>query len=122
MSDLNTLANQFVQYYYNVFQTDRSNLKPLYREDSMLTFEGAPFKGVNDIIGKLTSLPFQQVAHRIATLDAQPSINNGIIVMVTGELLIDQETNATRFSQAFQLIPEGTTYWVLNDVFRLNYG
>ncbi|CAG8585857.1 6385_t:CDS:10 [Funneliformis mosseae] len=59
------------------------------------------------------------VAHRIATLDAQPSINNGIIVMVTGELL---ETNAQRFSQAFQLIPEGSTYWVLNDVFRLNYG
>ncbi|RIA91234.1 nuclear transport factor 2 [Glomus cerebriforme] len=122
MSDLNNLATQFVQYYYSVFQSDRNNLKPLYRDDSMLTFEGAPFKGVNDIIGKLTSLPFQQVAHRIATLDAQPSINNGIIVMVTGELLIDQETNATRFSQAFQLIPEGSTYWVLNDVFRLNYG
>ncbi|CAB4375263.1 NTF2-like protein [Rhizophagus irregularis] len=122
MADLNTLASQFVQYYYQVFQSDRSNLKPLYRDDSMLTFEGAPFKGVNDIIGKLTSLPFQQVAHRIATLDAQPSINNGIIVMVTGELLIDQETNATRFSQAFQLIPDSGNYWVLNDVFRLNYG
>ncbi|EXX59491.1 Ntf2p [Rhizophagus irregularis DAOM 197198w] len=117
MADLNTLASQFVQYYYQVFQSDRSNLKPLYRDDSMLTFEGAPFKGVNDIIGKLT-----QVAHRIATLDAQPSINNGIIVMVTGELLIDQETNATRFSQAFQLIPDSGNYWVLNDVFRLNYG
>ncbi|CAI2162792.1 3617_t:CDS:2 [Funneliformis geosporum] len=122
MADLNTLATQFVQYYYGVFASDRNNLKPLYRDDSMLTFEGAPFKGVNDIISKLTSLPFQQVAHRIATLDAQPSINNGIFVMVTGELLIDQETNATRFSQAFQLIPEGSTYWVLNDVFRLNYG
>jgi hypothetical protein len=122
MADLTALASQFVQYYYNVFQSDRSNLKPLYRDDSMLTFEGSPFKGVNDIIGKLTSLPFQQVAHRIATLDAQPSINNGIIVMVTGELLIDQETNATRFSQAFQLIPDGSNYWVLNDVFRLNYG
>ncbi|CAB4375264.1 unnamed protein product [Rhizophagus irregularis] len=115
MADLNTLASQFVQYYYQVFQSDRSNLKPLYRDDSMLTFEGAPFKGVNDIIGKLTSLPFQQVAHRIATLDAQPSINNGIIVMVTGELLIDQETNATRFSQAFQLIPDSGNYWAKPD-------
>lgn len=30
MADLNTLASQFVQYYYQVFQSDRSNLKPLY--------------------------------------------------------------------------------------------
>ncbi|GBB87203.1 hypothetical protein RclHR1_13640007 [Rhizophagus clarus] len=122
MADLNTLANQFVQYYYNLFQTNRADLKPLYRDNSMLTFEGAQFQGVNAIIEKLTTLPFQQVAHRIATFDAQPSINNGIIVMVTGELLIDQETNAQRFSQTFQLIPDSGTYWVLNDVFRLNYG
>jgi hypothetical protein len=27
---------------------------PYQRDDSMLTFEGAQFKGVNDIIGKLT--------------------------------------------------------------------
>ncbi|CAG8529455.1 21535_t:CDS:10 [Rhizophagus irregularis] len=104
------------------FTAKVDKIKKEDHEKVKITFEGAPFKGVNDIIGKLTSLPFQQVAHRIATLDAQPSINNGIIVMVTGELLIDQETNATRFSQAFQLIPDSGNYWVLNDVFRLNYG
>ncbi|CAG8554967.1 9165_t:CDS:2 [Acaulospora colombiana] len=68
------------------------------------------------------SLPFQRVAHRIASTDAQPSISNGIFVVVTGELLVDEEQNPQRFTQAFQLIPEGNTYWVLNDIFRLNYG
>ncbi|CAG8609532.1 9907_t:CDS:2, partial [Scutellospora calospora] len=94
------------------------------RSQSMLTFEGLKFQGAELIIEKLTSLPFQQVQHRIATIDAQPSHPslNGIFVCVTGELLIDQETNPTRFTQAFQLIPDGTSYFVLNDIFRLNYG
>ncbi|RHZ49164.1 hypothetical protein Glove_529g32 [Diversispora epigaea] len=122
MSDANAFATQFINYYYSVFCSDRNNLRPLYREQSMLTFEGAPHQGVNNIIEKMTSLPFQRVAHRIASLDAQPSISNGIFVVVTGELLVDDEQNPQRFTQAFQLIPEGSTYWVLNDIFRLNYG
>ncbi|CAG8720495.1 13630_t:CDS:2, partial [Acaulospora morrowiae] len=50
-------------------------------------------------------------AHRIASIDAQPSISNGIFVVVTGELLVDEEQNPQRFTQAFQLIPEANTYW-----------
>lgn len=34
------------------------------------------------------SLPFQQVRHQIATFDAQPSSEGGIIVLVTGALLV----------------------------------
>ena len=34
------------------------------------------------------SLPFQQVRHEIATFDAQPSSEGGIIVLVTGALLV----------------------------------
>lgn len=42
----------------------------------------------------LQSLPFQKVVHRIATLDAQPSNESGgILVMVTGALLVWQAFN-----------------------------
>ena len=35
------------------------------------------------------SLPFQKVAHKVNTLDAQPSNEGGgILVMVTGALLV----------------------------------
>lgn len=88
----------------------------------MLTFESAATQGARNIIEKLTSLPFQKVAHRISTLDAQPASENGdVLVMVTGELLIDEEQNPQRYSQVFHLIPENGSYYVLNDIFRLNY-
>ncbi len=52
---------------------------------------------------------------------AHPSQGN-IVVLVTGQLLIDDETNPQQFSQMFHLFPDGPQFWVFNDVFRLNYG
>lgn len=40
------------------------------------------------ILGKLTSLPFQQCKHHISSLDAQPSLSSGVLVFVTGQLLV----------------------------------
>ncbi|CAI8509884.1 Nuclear transport factor 2 [Hanseniaspora opuntiae] len=121
--DFSTLAQQFTEFYYNQFDQDRSQLGNLYRNESMLTFETSQVQGVASIVEKLTSLPFQKVTHRITTLDAQPCSPQGdVLVMITGELLIDEETNAQRFSQVFHLIPDGQSYYVFNDIFRLNYG
>ncbi|ODV71982.1 Ran GTPase-binding protein NTF2 [Cyberlindnera jadinii NRRL Y-1542] len=121
--DFNTLAQQFTEFYYNQFDSDRSQLGNLYRDQSMLTFETSQVQGAKDIVEKLTSLPFQKVGHRITTLDAQPASPNGdVLVMVTGELLIDEEQNPQRYSQVFHLIPDGASYYVFNDIFRLNYG
>jgi hypothetical protein len=89
----------------------------------MLTFETSQVQGQKAIIEKLTSLPFRKVAHRISTLDAQPaSPNQGdVIVMVTGDLLIDEEQNPQRYSQVFHLLSDAGSYYVFNDIFRLNY-
>jgi len=120
--DVDALAKQFSDFYYPAFDSDRSQLGNFYRAQSLLTFEGATFTGSPEITEKLVGLPFQKVAHRISTLDAQPNgMGNGAIVMVTGELLVDDETNAQRFSQVFHIAQDGDSFFVLNDVFRLNY-
>lgn len=88
----------------------------------MLTFETSQLQGAKGIVGKLVELPFKKVAHNISTLDAQPASPNGdILVMVTGTLMFDDEPNAQRYSQVFHLIPDGNSYYVFNDIFRLNY-
>ncbi|KAK0513507.1 hypothetical protein JMJ35_004493 [Cladonia borealis] len=122
MDDFNTIAQQFVQFYYNTFDSDRGLLAALYREHSMLTFESTASKGVNDIIEKLQSLPFGKIIHQVATVDAQPSNESGgIIVMVTGALLVEGEEKPMSYSQVFQLLPEAGTYYAFNDVFKLVY-
>ncbi|KAF7552695.1 hypothetical protein G7046_g7332 [Stylonectria norvegica] len=123
-SNFEDIAKQFIEFYYNQFDTDRKALQSLYREQSMLTFESASVLGAAAIVEKLTSLPFEKVKHVVATLDAQPTmVDGGIVILVTGQLLVDEEQRPMNYTQAFQLArdPQGT-YFVFNDLFKLVYG
>ncbi|BGP37739.1 Nuclear transport factor 2 [Rhodotorula kratochvilovae] len=124
MADINAVAQQFVTYYFDTFDKDRKALAPLYRDHSMLSFEAQQFQGTNAIIEKLASLPFTTIQHRVTTMDAQPAALDkaSMIVLVTGQLITGDEANPLSFSQTFHLIPEGGSYYVFNDLFRLVYG
>ncbi|KAL4945039.1 hypothetical protein BDV06DRAFT_59223 [Aspergillus oleicola] len=123
MSNFTEVAQQFVNFYYQTFDSNRGGLAGLYREQSMLTFETSAVQGAAAIAEKLIALPFQKVQHQIATLDAQPSSEQGgILVLVTGALLVDDEQKPMNYTQTFQLLPDGAgSYFVFNDVFRLIY-
>ncbi|KAF6005382.1 Nuclear transport factor 2 [Cyanidiococcus yangmingshanensis] len=122
------IAEAFVNHYYSVFDTDRSQLATLYRDVSMLTFEGTACMGASAITQKLVSLPFQKVRHHVVTCDAQPVLPeslNGVLVFVNGDLTVDDGAQAIKFAQVFHLLPDRNSpglFWVYNDLFRLNYG
>lgn len=46
-------SEQFVEFYYQTFDADRSKLKDLYRPESMLTFESSSVQGDAAIVEKL---------------------------------------------------------------------
>ncbi|KAK9678197.1 hypothetical protein RND81_11G195000 [Saponaria officinalis] len=121
--DPQQVARAFVEHYYSTFDTNRSNLGNLYQENSMLTFEGQAFMGAQNIVGKLTSLPFEQCKHNISTTDCQPSGPPGaLIVFVSGVLQLSGEQHPLKFSQMFHLMPTAQgSFYVQNDIFRLNY-
>ncbi|KAI4698106.1 uncharacterized protein J4E84_001240 [Alternaria hordeiaustralica] len=138
MSDFNAIAQQFVQFYYKTFDENRAGLGALYKETSMLTFEAQGTQGSAAIVEKLQNLPFQQIQHRTDTVDAQPSADDGILVLVTGALLASRshvslhpaltnteqlagEDKPMSFTQAFQLKNADGNWFVLNDIFRLVY-
>ncbi|EKM83103.1 hypothetical protein AGABI1DRAFT_125583 [Agaricus bisporus var. burnettii JB137-S8] len=116
------LAAQFTQFYYPTFAANRAGLAALYRDDSKLTWEGGQVVGQAAIVEKLTTLPFQKVEHKVLTTDMQPMENNNLIIVVTGLLVVDDSQNPLQFSQAFVLKQVEQSFYVQNDVFRLNYG
>ncbi|GMN49263.1 hypothetical protein TIFTF001_018430 [Ficus carica] len=71
--DPDSVAKAFVEHYYSTFDANRAGLANLYQDSSMLTFEGQKIQGSQNIVAKLTSLPFQQCKHSITTVDCQPS-------------------------------------------------
>ncbi|MQL81489.1 hypothetical protein Taro_013958 [Colocasia esculenta] len=121
--DPDAVAKAFVEHYYRTFDNNRAELGNLYQEGSMLTFEGAKTQGSQAIVAKLAGLPFQQCLHNISTVDCQPSgPGGGMLVFVSGSLQLAGEQHALKFSQMFHLIPTPQgSFYVLNDIFRLNY-
>ncbi|XP_020589907.1 nuclear transport factor 2-like [Phalaenopsis equestris] len=121
--DADAVARAFVEHYYRTFDTNRAGLAGLYQDNSMLSFEGAKTQGAAAITAKLTGLPFQQCQHNISTIDCQPSgPAGGVLVFVSGSLQLLGEQHALKFSQMFHLIPTPQgSFYVLNDIFRLNY-
>ncbi|KAL0408477.1 UNVERIFIED_CONTAM: Nuclear transport factor 2B [Sesamum radiatum] len=131
--DPDAVAKAFVEHYYSTFDTNRAGLANLYQDSSMLSFEGQKIQGSQSITAKLTSLPFQQCQHAITTVDCQPSgPAGGMLVFVSGNLQLAGEQHPLKFSQAsscyccfstmFHLMPTPQgSFYVLNDIFRLNY-
>ncbi|KAJ4792521.1 Nuclear transport factor 2 [Rhynchospora pubera] len=115
------VARAFVEHYYNLFNSNRASLSSLYQLSSILSFEGQSIIGADQIQQKLSGLPFGQCQHFISTIDSQPSVVAGsIIVFVTGSLKLLHEEYPLKFSQMFQLIPTlDGTFFVQNDIFRL---
>lgn len=54
----------------------------------MLTFEGQKFQGPAAIVGKLGQLPFSQCKVAPTSMDFQPSVSGGIMVFVTGTIMV----------------------------------
>ncbi|KAL3526188.1 hypothetical protein ACH5RR_014560 [Cinchona calisaya] len=121
--DPDAVAKAFVEHYYSTFDTNRPGIANLYQDGSMLTFEGQKVQGSHNIVSKLTALPFHQCRHHISTVDCQPSgPAGGMLVFVSGTLQLVGESHSLKFSQMFHLMPTPQgSFYVLNDIFRLNY-
>nr|GMC55672.1 nuclear transport factor 2 [Ipomoea batatas] len=101
--DPDAVAKAFVEHYYSTFDANRAGLANLYQDGSMLTFEGQKIQGSQNIVAKLTSLPFQQCKHQITTVDCQPSgPAGGMLVFVSGNLQLAGEQHALKFSQTVE--------------------
>eukprot|EP00357_Protocruzia_adherens_P035706 CAMPEP_0115020632 /NCGR_PEP_ID=MMETSP0216-20121206/30296_1 /TAXON_ID=223996 /ORGANISM="Protocruzia adherens, Strain Boccale" /LENGTH=122 /DNA_ID=CAMNT_0002392613 /DNA_START=92 /DNA_END=460 /DNA_ORIENTATION=+ len=118
--DFVTVGTEFVNHYYQTFDTNRAGLSNLYTADSMLTWEDEQFKGVESIMEKIGSLSFQKIQHQVFRMDFQPSIGGSILVSSTGQLLMDEDSNGIPFAQSFVLNQANGAWYVHNDIFRLN--
>lgn len=103
------VAKAFVDHYYHLFDTNRTALSSLYNQTSMLSFEGQKLQGAGEIGQKLAQLPFDQCRHAISTIDCQPSLfTGGILVFVSGNLQLQGEEHHLKFSQVIKLPPANT--------------
>ncbi|XP_036950076.1 nuclear transport factor 2-like [Acanthopagrus latus] len=113
------IGEGFVQEYYCRFDnTNRMELGNLYSPEACLTWEGSPYQGREAIANKLASLPFKTIKHIITDQDFQPTIDGCILIMVFGQLKVDDDPPMA-FHQVFMLKGQNCEWACTNDVFRL---
>lgn len=66
---------------------------------------------------QLQSTDFTDCLIELETVDSQPSHVNGVLILVAGYFTIDAVKQ--KFTQSFFLAPQGTGYFVLNDMLRI---
>nr|XP_040018338.1 LOW QUALITY PROTEIN: nuclear transport factor 2-like [Gasterosteus aculeatus aculeatus] len=118
------IGSSFVQHYYQLFDSDRSQLGTIYIDESCLPWEGQQFQGKKAIVGKLISLPFPKIVHSITVQDHQPTPDCNILSMVVGQLKVDDDP-VMGFHQSFLLKNINSAWVCTNDMFRLaihNFG
>ena len=92
------------------------------RDNSMLTFEGQQFLGINNIAQKMSSLG--KLAHNVQRFDVQPSVDpNNLVIFVVGQVKLEGQDNPLQFAEMFQLVAAGPgNFYIQNEIFRLIYG
>jgi hypothetical protein len=122
--DPNAITQQFTTHYYQQFGSgNRANMRSLYQNDSSLSFEGEQHNGPDAIIGKLTTLAFNQVQVQVITRDWLPGPGGSLVIMVNGSMQLQGEANKLKFSQCFTLLsPSPGNFYIKNDIFRINVG
>ncbi|CAP97653.1 hypothetical protein E8E15_010571 [Penicillium rubens] len=88
--DVQAVSHDFVQDYNNKFNNPdaRSSMDSLYHPESMLIWDGIQHQGTHEIISALTGPNMRTVKTHITSVDATPSANHGVLVVVTGNLTV----------------------------------
>ncbi|KAL2935499.1 putative G3BP-like protein [Bienertia sinuspersici] len=116
------VGNAFVEQYYQILHQSPELVYRFYQDSSVLSRPDpngvmtavTTMQGINE---RIVSLNYKDYIAEIKTADAQQSLGNGVIVLVTG-YLTGTDNVRKKFAQSFFLAPQEKGFFVLNDVFR----
>ncbi|KAL9239142.1 hypothetical protein vseg_013491 [Gypsophila vaccaria] len=114
------VGKAFATQYYAILQQSPGLVYRFYQdvskmgrsEDGSVMGSTTTMDAINEKIQSYGSLKAD-----IKFVDAQESYDGGVIVLVTGSMINDDDSQRG-FTQAFFLAPQEKGYYVLNDIFR----
>ncbi|KAI9189435.1 hypothetical protein H9P43_000868 [Blastocladiella emersonii ATCC 22665] len=112
----------FVREYYQIMNSEPSRLHCFYSRDSTAVHGleatmAAANKGQHEIQKMFQTIGFKDCRVVISNVDSVPSLADGIIVQVIGEMS-NAGAPSQKFVQTFFLAKQPKGYYILNDVFR----
>lgn len=114
--EFEVIAESFLQQFFSNYS--REHFALFYGNDSVLSVEKDKYTG-EDIADKLGSISAQ---FKVSFHESQPS-NNGILIFLSGTMVLCGESNPISFQRIFFLSPTQTgSLYVKNDMFFTTSG
>ncbi|KAI8808336.1 hypothetical protein BJ742DRAFT_772328 [Cladochytrium replicatum] len=98
-------ADNFVKLYYSTFDSNRIQLQQLYRDSSVILWNGNPFQGGTPYMEFCQKLPASD--HKLSSYDSQPIAmkDKDVLVNVNGAVRYGTES-FRQFCHTFILTPD----------------
>ncbi|KAK4423681.1 Nuclear transport factor 2 [Sesamum alatum] len=117
------VADAFVKQYYPVLNKCPEDAYRFYKESSLLGWPGPngvvmPVTTLSGIKEKIVSSDYAKWSVEVKSVDAQKSLQGGIVVAVTG-FATGKDIVGKNFSQMFFLATQDDGFFVLNDILRV---
>lgn len=124
------VGREFVRQYYIIMNKSPENLHCFYSDEASFIHDDVdPAKrrtisangkmAIRDVMYE-RSPNYKHTSTRIATVDTNETVDNGLLVQINGEISYNEQPMRP-FSQTFILIPKSPfQYFVQNDIFRFN--
>lgn len=110
-----SIGEQFLNAFFNKGPIDYSIY---YGNDSVLTFESDVYFGASNNTAKLQSL---NVTTIFTHCDIQPGVT-GILLLISGAICLQGETNHLPFMRVMYLAQKNGSYYIKNDVYKITFG
>lgn len=110
----------FVGQYYPLYGANRASVAGVYRENSLMTYQGRQLQGVTNIMTFFAeNVTFNAANFQAEDVDCHPTQGNGVLVVVNGLVAVEGETRPIRFNDTFILATDAAGAWyVSNQIFR----
>ncbi|GAA3205080.1 ketosteroid isomerase family protein [Nonomuraea helvata] len=106
------------QYFYTL-DNNLSDAGRLFRESTVITFNGETLVGKDALPDYLTSLAdefnWSYSAHTVH-VDAHPLADGTILALVKGHCMVSGQNQ--RFAQTFILVKDGDSYYVAHGIYQ----
>ncbi|EAN85794.1 putative nuclear transport factor 2 [Trypanosoma cruzi] len=109
----------FVRQYYEFFSKSRDQLAGVYRSNSLMTWMGEQLQGGANIMARFANLGFNEAIFKAEDIDCHPSLSNGVLVVVNGEVLLKDERHPLKFNDVFHLAQDNGQWYISNQIFRI---
>lgn len=113
------VGKAFAQHYYSLFANQRQQLGGVYRANSLMTWQSDQMQGVDSILARFQNLGFTEAQFKSDSIDCQPSLSGGVLVVVNGEVLLKDERHPLKFVDMFHLAQDAGQWYVSNQIFNI---